>query len=100
MRSCRVSVRDTVGVLHAVDVTAATLLEAAAQAVTMFEQEGWASDALTANAVLHVEVVLPPVVHHVPLKAVQKWRASPTTSPREQAIKRAIKSPGLERIDR
>ena len=39
VRSCRVSVRDAEGVTHTVDVTAATLYEAAAQAVADFEKK-------------------------------------------------------------
>lgn len=92
LRSCRVSVRDLNGVLHTVEVGAVTLFEAAAQAVAIFEREAWAAEALTVNAVLDVEVTLPPVVHHVPLAAVRKWQAGLTTSPRVQAIKRSIKT--------
>jgi hypothetical protein len=60
--------------------------------VAIFEREAWAADALTVNAALDVEVTLPPVVHHVPLAAVRRWQAGPTTNPREQTIKRSMKA--------
>jgi hypothetical protein len=69
-----------------------TLYEAAAQAVTIFEREGWAADALTTTVVLDVEVILPSVRHQVPLTALRKWLVGPTTSPRAQAIKRSVQS--------
>lgn len=88
----RVSVRDSDGVTHTVEVTAATLYEAAAQAVAAFEQEGWASEALTTAAVLDVEVISPSVHHRVPMSALRKWLAGLTTSPRAQAIKQSLRS--------
>jgi hypothetical protein len=65
-----------------------TLFEAAAAAVAAFRQEPWAADALTPSAVLRVEVQPPPVVHEVPLKAVDRWLKAPSTSPQESAAKR------------
>ena len=46
---------------HHVEVQASTLFEAGAAAVAAFRQEGWAAAALTPNAVLHIEVQLPPI---------------------------------------
>ena len=63
VRSCRVSIRSVDGLTHSVDVSGATLFEAAATAVAIFRQHAWAADALTANAILRVEVRLPSVVH-------------------------------------
>jgi len=69
-RLCLVSVRDLDGITHSVTVNGATLFEAAAAAIAIFRQEPWAAAALTRNAVLRIEVPLPPVVHDVPLKSV------------------------------
>jgi hypothetical protein len=89
---------DTVqGVTHAVTVTAATLFEAAAAAIAMFRQESWAADALTPNAVLHLELQLPPIVHDVPLRAVERWMHSPSASPREQMTKRTARAASVRR---
>ena len=52
---------------------------------------GW-TDALTPNAVLQIEVLLPPIVHHVPLKAVERWVGSSSQGPRE-ALAKTLKEP-------
>lgn len=87
-RSCIVSLRDVDGITHTVRVQASSLFEAAARAVSAFREQGWSADALTPNATLRVEVHVPPVVHDVPLKAVERWLRSPSASPREMAVKR------------
>ena len=91
-RTCRVSVKALDGTTHSVTVSAVTLFEAAAAALSAFRQEPWAADALTPNVVLHVEVQAPPIVHAVPLSAVERWRNGPSASPREQAAKRRFTS--------
>jgi hypothetical protein len=64
VRNCRVSLRDLQGTTHSIEVRATTLFEAAAAAVAVFRQEGWGAEALTPNAMIRVEVLLPPVVHN------------------------------------
>jgi hypothetical protein len=59
-------------------------------AVGAFRQQGWASDALTPNAILHIEVQLPPTSHDVPLKAIERWLRTPSVSPREEILKRKV----------
>jgi hypothetical protein len=90
-RKCLVSLRDLDGITHSVTVSGATLFEAAAAAIALFKQEPWASAALTRNAVLRIEVQVPPVIHDVPLKAVERWVSGPSVSPREEAAKRPIR---------
>ena len=80
--------RDLEGALHQVEIQASTLFEAAAAALNAFRQQGWAAAALTPNATLRVEVLLPSVVHDVPLKAVERWLNAPAESPRDQLVKR------------
>jgi hypothetical protein len=76
------------GVAHSVEVQAATLFEAAATALSIFRQHGWVDGALTPQAILRVEVQPPTTVHEVPLKAVEQWMRSPSSSPKEFAAKR------------
>ncbi len=91
MRSCRVSVTGLDGVTHSVDVQASSLFEAASVALTAFRQEpSWATEALTANARFRVELQHSPTVRDVPLKAIEQWRRSPTTSPRDYVLKRKV----------
>jgi hypothetical protein len=75
-----------------VKVQASSLFEGALRAVAAFREQGWAADALKANATLKVEVHHPPVVHDVPLKAVERWLRSPSASPKEIATKIAAGS--------
>jgi hypothetical protein len=95
-RRCTISVSDHEGVRHTVQVQAGSLLEAAARGVAAFREQGWAADALTATAVLRVEVHAPSVVHEVPLKAVERWLHSPNASPREMALKAEAGRPHLK----
>lgn len=77
---------------HHVDVQASTLFEAAAAALAAFRHQGWAVGALTPNATLRVEVQLPPIVHDVPLKSIERWLRTPSVSPKEEMAKRRVSS--------
>jgi hypothetical protein len=79
--------RDSEGISHRVRVQATTLFEAAAAAVATFRQERWAADALTPAAILHVEVQVPPIIHDVSLRAVEKWLGEASASPKEAVSK-------------
>lgn len=96
-RQCKVSVTDLQGITHSTTVTGESLFEAAARAIATFRQEAWATEALTPNAILHVEVQLPAVIHDVPLKAVEQWANGPSISPREQPSKGALRNPSRRR---
>ena len=87
IRTCRVTLRDVDGVAHAVEVQGSSLYEAAAAALAAFKQHAWSGSALTPNAVLRIEVLAPPVVHDVPLRAVERWLQSPATSPKDRLIR-------------
>jgi hypothetical protein len=89
VRTCRVTLKDVDGGSHAVTVQGTTLFEVAAAALSAFRSEKWAADALTPNAVLNIEVQVPPVLHTVPLKAIERWLRSPNTSPQQMLAKRA-----------
>jgi hypothetical protein len=89
VRTCTVSLRDVENVTHSVEVQAETLFEAAAAALAVFSAQSWAAAALTAAAVLRIEVHSPAVVHTVPLGALERWRHSPSRSPKELLAKRS-----------
>jgi hypothetical protein len=92
VRPCTVSVRDTEGVTHTVQVQGSSLFEAAARAVAAFRGQSWAAEALGPAAVFRVEVHPPSVIHEVPLKAVERWLRSPSASPKEMTTKIAAGS--------
>ena len=90
VRRCRVSVTDADGVTHIVEVQGTSAFEVAAAAVAQFKLEGWI-DALAPTTVLHVEVHLPPTIHKVPMKALQRWANGPSVSPKEELVKRPLR---------
>jgi hypothetical protein len=83
-----VSLCDIENVTHSVEVQAETLFEAAAAALAVFRGQPWAAAAITPVAVLRVEVRAPAVVHTVPIAALERWRRSPSPSPKELLAKR------------
>jgi hypothetical protein len=88
VRTCVVSLCDLERVTHSVEVQAETLFEAAAAAVGIFRSQPWTAGALTPAAVLRIEVRTPAVVHTVPLAALERWRRSPSASPKDLLAKR------------
>lgn len=93
IRRARVTVRDQEGTVHTVEVTAATLFEAAAQALAAFREEGWLEH-LPSSTVFEVLVLPPPVQHIVKLSAVERWLASSAKSPREKLVKESAQRGG------
>ena len=90
VRRCRVSVTDADGVSHVVEVHGTSVFEVAASALAQFRHDAWI-DALPPSAVLHVEVQMPAVVHHVPVKAVQRWVEGPSVSPKQELLKHPLR---------
>lgn len=89
-RRCHVRVSTADGVTHAVTVQASSLFEAAAAAVAQMRQEGW-TGTLPPDAVLRVEVQLVPVVHEVPLKALERWANGPSVSPKQKLLQQPFR---------
>jgi hypothetical protein len=79
------------GITHTVDVSAASLFEAAGAALAAFRQHAWAAASLTPTTTLRVEVQMPAIVHDVPIKAVERWLAAPSASPRDESVKRDLR---------
>ena len=87
MRSCTVSFADAQGMRHSVEVTAETLLEAAALALHAFRQSELVPAALPNGGVLEIRIRPLAVSHAVTLQRVQAWLSSNGKSPREHALK-------------
>ena len=90
IRSCRISVKTADDVIHTVEVQASSIFDAAASGVARFRDEGWI-DTLGANAVIRVEVQLPPVVHDVPVQALKRWASGPGIGPKQELLKRPLR---------
>lgn len=50
-------------------------------------------DALTPNTIFRFEVQIPPIVHDVPLKAIERSLRTPSVSPKKEMAKRAVRPP-------
>jgi hypothetical protein len=83
VRSCRVTVQDSEGISHTVDVTAATLYEAVAQGLAAFRCDDWVADLGGRIGVVKVSVAEIRVEHEVKLKDFTSWLERPGRSPRE-----------------
>jgi hypothetical protein len=90
VRRCRVGVADADGVTHVVEVQGTGVYEVAATALAQLRQEGWV-DTLGPTTVLQVEVHVPPTIHHVPMKALQRWADGSSASPKQELLKRPLR---------
>ena len=91
-RTCRVSFTDTEGIVHAVQVPAASLYEAAALAVAEFRRCGFMNDATPGPATrLTVTVEAPLSVHELPVGKLMRWLESGVKSPREEVLRNRLR---------
>ena len=91
-QTCRVSFTDGEGILHAVQVPAASLFEAAALAVAEFRRCGFMNDATPGPATrLTVTVKAPVSVHELPLGKLMSWLESGVKSPREEVLRNRLR---------
>jgi hypothetical protein len=86
-RSCLVTFTDSRGIRHSVEVTAESLFEAGALAVSALRQAGFVEDVPGPASSLEIEVREPAVKHIVTLAQLQRWANGATRSPVEK-IKR------------
>jgi hypothetical protein len=86
-RRCTVALTDSTGVTHAVEVSAASLFEAAALAVAEFKRCGFADVALGIGTTLEVAVLSPSTTHSLRVSRLEASLKSAWKTPREQALK-------------
>jgi len=90
-QACNVSFTGTDGIVHAVDVTASSLYEAATMALAEF-QKGWLMEVLPGRGtVLTVTVKGPATSHALTVGKLEDWLASGGKSPKEQVEKGRLK---------
>jgi hypothetical protein len=83
VRSCRVTVQDSEGISHTVEVTAASLYEAVAQGLAAFRSDDWVTDIGQRFGTVRVSVAEIRVEHEVKLEDFTCWLERPGKSPRE-----------------
>jgi hypothetical protein len=92
VRSCRVTTRDIDGMSHSVDVTAATLFEAVAQAIAALRRDTWVVGIPGGLNVVHVSVASVHVDHEVKMADFERWLEKPGGSPREIVERQRIRA--------
>lgn len=91
-RICTVSFTDSDGISHAVDVTAATLYEAAVFAVAEFRRARLFDAHVGPGTRLTVSVKQPEVKHEIQFGKVQEWLCGGARSPNEQIAKTRLRN--------
>ena len=90
-RTCHVSFTGTDNIVHAVEVSAETLYEAAVLALAEF-RKGWLVEVLPGRATrLTVTVRLPATSHELTVGKLEDWLTSGGKSPKEQVVKNRLK---------
>ena len=92
VRSCRVTIQDTEGVSHTMEVTAATLYEAVAQGLAAIRGNEWGSGIAQGLSVVKVSVTEIRVEHEVKLIDFMRWVERTGGSPRDVTGRRRIRS--------
>jgi hypothetical protein len=87
VRRCKVSVADIEGVEHSTEVTAGSLYEAIAAALTSLRKDDWVSEIGRGLTTVKVEVQQPPVTHEVRMKDFQAWLERKSGSPAEMVLR-------------
>ena len=91
VRACVVSFAGERGVRHSVEVTAETLYEAAAMALSIFRQSEWA-DEVGPGTELTVAVKNPETKHTVTAIQIRRWCDGVAVSPDEVLKRNRVRS--------
>ena len=87
VRRCKVSVADIEGVEHSTEVTAGSLYEAIAAALTFLRKDDWVGEIGTGLTTVKVEVLQPSVTHEVKMKDFQAWLERKSGSPADMVLR-------------
>jgi hypothetical protein len=87
VRKCKVSVADIEGVEHSTEVSAASLYEAIAAALTSLRKDDWVGEIGRGLTTVKVEVQQLPITHEVRMKDFQAWLERNSGSPAEMVLR-------------
>jgi hypothetical protein len=90
-RRCLVSLRDTEGVEHVVEVTAASLYEAGALALQQFRRCEWSRESSLDAATLRVEVC-ESTFYNIKVSELEDWLKRTGGKPNEVTLRHKIRS--------
>jgi len=91
-RTCRVSLEDSNGVEHAVEVLAESLFEAAALGLALLKKDSWVAKDPGPLTRLRVEVREPPVEHSLTVQQLRRWADRTPASPAERIKKERLRA--------
>ena len=89
-KQCRVMFKDTDGIVHAVEVTADTMYEAAVLGLRALKRSDWI-DVIGPGTRITVQVHEPPVEHFLMFAQLQRWLDGGAKSPAEGVMKKRLK---------
>ena len=92
LKTCRVTYSTSQGINHTVEVTAETLYEAVAQALSLFRENDWSDDVQRVPATMTVRVKQPEMEHRVRTQDFEKWLEAAPRNPAEMALKNRLRS--------
>jgi hypothetical protein len=92
VRTCRVTIQDLDGISHAVEVTAGSLYEAVAQALSAFRSSQWVAGFAQGVNVVRVSVTDVRVEHEVKLQDFTTWLERKGGSPRDVIQRQKIRA--------
>jgi hypothetical protein len=90
-RTCLVTVTDLRGIRQSVEVTAETVFEAAARALSALRQDPWI-DAIGPATRLDIQVPQPAITHTVTVQQLERWANGSAVNPDERIRKDQLKA--------
>jgi hypothetical protein len=90
LRTCTVAVKDVRDVEHSIEVTAETLFEAIATAISALQQDNWVGEIGQELTTVSVLVQQPPVKHEVRMKDFLSWLNRQGRSPAAVILKQKL----------
>jgi hypothetical protein len=91
LRACTVTIHDLNDVAHSLDVTAATLYEAVAQALSALRDHEWVGEIGKGLTEVTVRVRQPEVTHTVRIKDFENWLDRHGGTPAEIVLKSRLR---------
>jgi hypothetical protein len=91
LKTCTVVIHDLNQTEHSLDVTAATLYEAVAQALATVRGHDWAGDVGKGLTTVTVKVRNPEITHFVKIQNFENWLNRGCKSPAETVLKARLR---------
>jgi hypothetical protein len=91
LKTCKVSCVELKQVEHIVEVSAASVYEAVAQALRIFRDNEWVDDIGHGQTPILVKVKHPEIEHTVRVQDFQRWLVTNPRSPAEMILKNRLR---------